>query len=146
MSIKLQFSKSRGIGAELICWRDWSDYSHVDTVMPDGRLFGARGDGVKHREPYPVIRKLIIRIDVNEEQEKKYYEALLSQEGKPYDYFGLLGFVFNRDWQETDKWICSELKMWALLQADIHILRLETIKTLNRISPQIMLYSPIPKV
>jgi hypothetical protein len=34
--INLQFSKSRGVGAELICWRDWSDYSHVDTLMPDG--------------------------------------------------------------------------------------------------------------
>lgn len=31
-----------------------------------------------------------------------------SKLGKPYDYTGILGLGVNRDWQENDRWFCSE--------------------------------------
>ena len=35
----------------------------------------------------------------------KWLEAQL---GKPYDWTALLSFIVQRDWQEDDKWFCSE--------------------------------------
>lgn len=140
--IKLQFSKSHGIGADLICWRDWSDYSHVDTVMPNGKLFGARSDGVKHRDPYPVVRKIVLSVDVTNNQEELFYAHITSQEGKAFDFIGLVGIAFNRNWENTDKWFCSELVMWALKRAGVNLLNAEKY---HRISPQNILYSPLLK-
>lgn len=137
-SIKLQFSAQNKIGSMLIRWRDWSDYSHVDTILPNGQLLGARGDGVKIRDSYEVSKKLILCIEATEEQEKIYYDTLYKQLGKPYDYLGVIGFISNRDWQEDDKWFCSELKMYCLNKAGIKILNFEY---LNRITPPDMILS-----
>jgi uncharacterized protein YycO len=137
-SIKLQFSAQNKIGSMLIRWRDWSDYSHVDTVLPDGSLLGARGDSVKIRAPYKTSKKLILCIEVTKQQEKDYYAALFDQLLKPYDYAGIFGFVANRDWQEDDKWFCSELVMYCLMKAGIKILNVEH---LSRITSQHMILS-----
>lgn len=139
-NIKLQFSAQNKIGSMLIRWRDWSDYSHVDTVLSNGSLLGARGDGVKVRAPYKTSKKLIICIYVTEQQEKDYYTALFSQIGKKYDYAGIIGFVANRDWQEDNKWFCSELVMYCLMKAGIKILNVEH---LNRITSQHMILSTL---
>lgn len=138
--IKLQFSAQNKIGSMLIRWRDWSDYSHVDTLLPDGSLLGARGDGIKIRDPYKISNKLILCIEVTEQQEKDYYAVLFEQLGKPYDYAGISGFIINRDWQEDDKWFCSELIMYCLMKANIKILNIEH---LNRITPNHMILSTL---
>lgn len=38
-----------------------------------------------------------------------------SQIGKPYDYLGALGMPLRSDWQNPNKWYCSELVEAALL-------------------------------
>jgi len=141
MQIKLRFSYSGTLFAKLICWRDWSDYSHVDFMLPDGRLLGAKGDGVKIRTAGNVVRYLELVVDVTPEQHKKIMDFALSQLGKPYDKAGILGFVFNRDWQDDSAWFCYELVAASFNHAGVKLLRWDK---LHRISSELIL-SPLLK-
>jgi len=133
--IVLQFSSQNKIGSKLIQWFTWSDYSHVDFVLPDGRLLGARGDGVKVREPYPVSDKLIATVDAGDE----VIERALTQIGKPYDYCAIIAFPFRREWQDDQAWFCSEFALWAFQKEGYNILN---SKHLERIVPRDLLLSP----
>jgi hypothetical protein len=46
------------------------------------------------------------------EEEVEDFEAMVaiakSKLGKPYDLSGIAGLSINRDWQENDRWFCSE--------------------------------------
>lgn len=55
-------------------------------------------------ERYPTYE--VREIDVNEDAARVW---LADQVGKGYDWTALLSFVVQRDWQEPDKWFCSEL-------------------------------------
>lgn len=136
MVITLQFSTQDKLFARLIDWWTWGDYSHVDLVLPDGRWLGARGDGVKVREPYPVARRLRVTV----EAPAAVLQLVLSQVGKPYDFLAILGFICHRDWQEEDSWVCSELIAWAFARGGQ---RLINANNLNRISPRDLLLSPL---
>ena len=139
--IKLQFSSQPTITSKLIQWRDWSEYSHVDMIMPDGRLFGAMGDGVKLRDPYKTSKKIVLEVEVTQQMNDIYLRASLEL-GKPYDYAGIFGFIFNRNWQESDKWFCSELIAWCFKEEGINLLRTDDI---SRISPATLILSPLLK-
>lgn len=137
--IQVQFSTQSTIPSAIIRWRDWSDYSHVELIMPDGKLLGANLDGVKLRDPYKVAKRLILEIEVTEEQANRIYLNAMMQIGKKYDWAGIFGFVASRNWQETDKWFCSELIAWLFLKAGIKLLRTDDI---HRISPHLLSLSP----
>lgn len=128
MSIKLQFVYHPNFQSWLITWFSAGKYSHVDCIMEDGTLFGARSDkignippGVYDRPPnYKIFtRKLVIELPCSEEQEKKFYEFLFLQNGKPYDKTAIKAFFFHRDWRADDSWFCSELIVAALEYAGI---------------------------
>lgn len=136
--ITLQFSSQNKIGSKLIQWFTWSKYSHVDFVLPDGRLLGARGDGVKIREPYYVDKKLICTVDAPE----SVLDYALSQKGKDYDYSALFGFILNRKIEDNSKWFCSELVAWAFRQAGVDLLNYSDE---YRITPRDLLLSPLVK-
>lgn len=53
--------------------------------------------------------------------------------GKPYDWSGVFGIGFNRDWQEDDAWFCSELVAWAFEETLQPLLRSEVLR---RVTPQ----------
>lgn len=59
--------------------------------------------------------------------------AARTQLGKPYDVFGALGVGFRRNWQETDRWFCSELIAYAFQESGHPLFRPES---LYRISPE----------
>lgn len=117
--IRLQFVQGTDLGAQLIQW--WGGgprFSHVDSVLPDGRLLGARHDvvvgapaGVQIREASYVGQEKVLRLDlgVDDPAANAYYEFVRSQIGKPYDKQGILAFVLGRDWRDPDSWFCSEL-------------------------------------
>ena len=128
--VYLQFVAGTDIGAHLIQWFGafGQPYSHVDTVLPDGRLLGARSDevggapaGVQIRDPGYVGSNLVLRIDVasSDEQAKIYYDFVRSQIGKPYDEQAILAFVAGRNWQDPEAWFCSELVAAGLEYASI---------------------------
>jgi hypothetical protein len=116
--IVMQFAGSSSVTSQLIEWFDHGEYAHVDTVMPDGLLLGARNDvmagypaGVQLRGPdyqqgYSFKR---VALPCTDAQQKAYYDFVLAQVGKPYDSKAIAAFVVGRNWRAPDSWFCSEL-------------------------------------
>ena len=116
--IVIQFAQGTDLGAKAIEWYGHETYSHVDSVLPDGRLFGARSDnvggappGVQAREPSYLGSEKVFRVELatTADETVKYYDWLWTQVGKPYDKQGILGFIVDRDWRDPNTWFCSEL-------------------------------------
>lgn len=137
MTIQLQFIGGHNFTSKLIGYFSAGHLSHVDVVMPTGRLLGARSDrcrgkdslnawdipsGVRIRPPnYIGHPHALVRFDIptTPDQERIFFDFLSKQIGRPYDYEAILGFMFSRDWRETDSYICSELVALALEKAKI---------------------------
>jgi hypothetical protein len=122
MAIKLQFVREAALSSQAIAWFSAGHLSHVDAVLPDGRLLGSRDDlvGGKPRGVYirppgyaKFVKRVLMTIPATDEQEQRFYDFLFDQIGKPYDFEALWAFVVNRNWREPDSWICSELQSAA---------------------------------
>lgn len=124
-AITLQFVANNSLGSRLIKWFDHGAYSHVDSVLEDGSLLGARSGkidgiaaGVQVRSAYYVARYGFVkrvRLETSNEVAASYYEFVRAQIGKPYDMTAIWGFVAGRDWMEDDAWFCSELVVAGLV-------------------------------
>ena len=88
-----------------------SNFSHVDLDLDNGFYVGSQpGIGVViHKEKCPFEQ--FFELDIPSD---KVLEYAMSQVGKPYDYSGIYGFLFNRNWQHDDSWFCSELVAAAI--------------------------------
>lgn len=134
--ITLQFSRSGKIGSRLIRWFTWSDWSHVDIVLPDGRLLGATGArGVAIRDYDQSVSHVRFTVDAPD----VVIDLAMTQLGKKYDYAAIIGMPFRRDWQDGRKWFCSELVAWAFAEAGHPLLRM---KRNGRVTPGDLLKSP----
>jgi hypothetical protein len=121
-AITLQFVTSRDPESWAIrtFQRGWC--SHVDSVMDDGCLLGARSDrGVQisppNYEKFARVERAVISVPYY--KEKAYYDFLKAQLGKPYDKLAIAAFAFNRNWRETDAWFCDELVAAGLEHAEV---------------------------
>src|SRR5579859_5987874 len=103
--IRLQFVMGRGLSSQAIAWFSAGTVSHVDAVLPDGRLLGARFDkvggqppGVRIRPPNyePWKSRNLYTLDVTPVQESRFYDFLTDQLGKPYDFTAIFGFGLGR--------------------------------------------------
>lgn len=127
--IRLQFVLGYGIPSRAIAWYSAGVFSHVDAVLPDGRLLGARSDCIKPlgysiKIPAGVqIRpanyekwkeRVVMSIPCSETEEHNFLQFNHSQLNKPYDMSAIWGFVAGRDWRERDSWFCSELQGTAI--------------------------------
>lgn len=120
--IRLQFVLGTGISSQVIAWFSAGVFSHVDAVLADGRLLGARSDkadgiaGVAIRKPFYEHwkRRVVMSLVVAPAIEAAFNAFLTDQLGKPYDRTAIWGFVAGRDWRESDSWFCSELMTAAL--------------------------------
>ena len=111
--IVLQFAQGSDLFAKTIEWYGGGPlYSHVDTVLPDGSLLGARVDGGVQVRPAGYLGAetvLRVEIPVGDPMTDAYYNGVKAEIGKPYDVNGILGFVAGRDWRSPESWFCSEL-------------------------------------
>lgn len=126
--ITLQFVLGSGISSSSIAWFSQGHFSHVDAVLSDGSLLGARSDvcggkpaGVQIRPPnYEKWQKQTrFTIPCTPGQYGAWEAFLLKQEGLPYDKKAIYAFVTDRNWREPDAWICSELQSAALEAANV---------------------------
>jgi len=86
----------------------------------------------------------IFSIDITNEQRKKIEEFLKHQLGKSkYDFKGILGFATFSDYQNPEKWFCSELVYAAFLNAGIRLL--SNFIEPHKVTPRIFLLSPYLK-
>jgi uncharacterized protein YycO len=116
MKLKVRFSANNLPFSWAIRVRTWSPYSHVDFILPNGKYLGAvpfKGV-VIHDHTYPV--EAFFEVEVTEEQHEKILKYALDQVGKGYDYVGIFGYAIERNWQEDDKWFCSEFVAAAIQQ------------------------------
>ena len=132
----LQFSTGSDPIAWLIRERTFSWASHVDFLLPDGRLLGALPNGGVQIRPIGKY-KHAIRLEV---PIANGYQFALSQINKPYDWGAVigLGMPFPRNWHSPAQWFCSELVAESLLRAGFPIVR----ELSDRITPRDLLLSP----
>lgn len=125
--ITLQFSATAGLSSDAIKWFERGWCTHVDAVLPDGSLLGARSDAIGGKPPGVQIRPdhyeawtSVERVSLNDQclisgdLNAKWLAFLMAQVGKPYDEEAILAFAFGRDWRRPDSWFCSELHAAAL--------------------------------
>lgn len=134
--IEIFFSDSDLIGSKIIRSVTWSQYSHVGfydrqkgTVI-DSRM---KKHGVTEY-PFEELKKeyprILLRTFPN--VPRSALDIARTQLGKPYDWTALAGIGLHRNWQEDDKWFCSELVPWACLQAGASVI----FKDTWRVTPQ----------
>lgn len=123
--IRLQFVLGRGLSSRLIAWygNGYRGYSHVDAILHDGTLCGARSDAVGGR-PAGVqirpanyekwVRRCVVTLESTEDQSARWERYLRSQVGRHYDKGSILGFVFGEEMHQAGRWICSALQTRAL--------------------------------
>lgn len=126
--IRLRFIEGKDLASKAIAWFSQGHMSHVDCLLPDGRLLGARSDvrgdippGVQIRpgdyvKNVPVV---LMGIPCAPSQEETFYDFLYGCIDAPYDHEAIWGFAFNRDWRDPSAWICSELQAAALEHSGI---------------------------
>jgi hypothetical protein len=128
MKIRIQYSAQDDPGSWAIRYWSAGPFSHVDTLLIDGRLRGARADvlkgvpaGFQVRPPgYARFSHVaIVELECTPEQYWAFEKFEMQQIGKPYDGPGIVGFILPnlvraRDWREPDSWFCSEEKQAAL--------------------------------
>jgi uncharacterized protein YycO len=132
VSFKAQFVRQAGPTSDIIALAGGGDqfegFSHVDILLPNGNLLGARDDsvggqlsGVWIRRPNYVtwIRRVVIEIPCSDAQAATAYAFANAQVGKPYDTTAILAFIAGRNWREPDSWFCSELFMASVETAGI---------------------------
>lgn len=129
MLATIRFSYQDRVGSSVIKALTWSKWSHVELVRGD-EAFGARMEGgVKWR---PVARLPYHQfLDIHLEVPDNFLEILTSQEGKGYDFVALFGGILRRNWQDPEKWFCSELIAWALTEVGKIC-----VQNINRVSPR----------
>lgn len=127
--IRLQFVREAALSSQMIAWfSHGAGFSHVDALLPNGQLIGARSDraggrpsGVHLRGPgyHPFVHQVIMAVPATKDQQVRFRAFLDQQIGKPYDRWAIWGFILDRDWREADSWICSELQAAALEYAGV---------------------------
>jgi hypothetical protein len=126
--IRLQFVMGSGLPSEAIAWFSAGELSHVDAIMSDGSLLGARSDAIGGQLPGVRIRpafyekwarRVVMEIPATDSETTVFYDFIMKQVGKPYDKTAIFGFVADRNWREDDSWFCSELQSAGLEQAGV---------------------------
>jgi hypothetical protein len=133
-SIRLQFVLGAELSSRLIAWygNGYGGFSHVDAVMPDGSLLGARSDRVKAKgaeyEPGVQIRlpgyaswikKEVYQLEVSPFVAKAWEARGRSLIGSQYDKGAIWGFITGHQDHDKGHWICSALQVDMLQTAGI---------------------------
>lgn len=127
-------------GIRRFCYGFWA--THAEALMPDGTLLGAHADGGVQARAHDYdagsfTRDMFVQIPATPEQADSFHAFMRSQIGKSYDFIAIASIVIERDWQDTDRWFCSELVAAALSHCGIFPPQLAT--EFNRITPRDLL-------
>ncbi len=134
-SLHLVFMDSNTIGGRLIRMVTWGKWSHVGILSNDFSIYDSKlscggvvkadlGDRLSQYRKHCVVELPVDDAGV--------IRAVHSQLGKPYDFSAVFGIPFHRNWQEEDKWFCSELVAWACAQGGFPVIN----KPFGRVTPQ----------
>lgn len=125
VKISIRLVRDPGISSRIICWWTWGKWSHVEIVTSRGYLGARLNGGVKVR-PFGYVdpvEQSIRSIEVTPDQYAVFMAYADKQIGKPYDWFGLLGFGIHHDTaDDPEKWFCSEYVTACFEKAGVPIL------------------------
>lgn len=115
----LVFMRRPGISSPVIRAMTWSPWSHVG-LMRHGDVLESTftHGGVTLRSACASLagattRKAVIPgVDLD-----AVWNSCLKQLGKPYDWTAIVGIGLHRDWAQQDRWFCSELVAWGLVDS-----------------------------
>jgi uncharacterized protein YycO len=133
--------------SRVIQWRTWSDVSHVSLITHHGlTLESVPFRGVVKHEGLDAYHRPGTKVDIYRVEHAPALTArivgfALMQEGKAYDWRGILGFLSRRAGaQNQDRWFCSEYVFEAFRQAGVDLLaRVESYQ----VAPCDILRSPL---
>ena len=132
--MRVLFCTSHLPGAVLIRAVTWSAWSHVAILDGDMAI-----EAVWPHVKVTPLAEVLARhsryavVDLPGADDAAILEAARSQVGKPYDLTALFGLLMHRDWQEEDRWFCSELVAWAFDKAGSPLFRRDAM---HRVTPQ----------
>lgn len=120
-TLPIIFARTRTPGALIIRTVTWSSWSHcalvdfrtasvIESIAFHGVVETPLGTLMERSSEY-----VIQNITVPDPEAALAYAR--GQIGKSYDYTGVLGIGFNREWDSPDKWWCSELVEAAIAAA-----------------------------
>lgn len=120
-AIRLQFVLGADWSSRLIAWygQGYGGFSHVDAVLADGSLLGARSDSVGGKPPGVQVRphayakwkrREVIELDCSALTANRYYTYLESQIGAGYDTADILGLIVGQPIKTPGHWICSAVQ------------------------------------
>lgn len=133
MTVRVVFTRKHALGSILLRAALWSPWSHCAIIDGDEVIEAAAFHGVRARPLEDMLNEASkFAILTLPGDEAAVVAAARSQIGKPYDWPGVLGIGFRRNWQESDAWFCSELVAWAFEVSGTPLFRTEHW----RITPQ----------
>lgn len=139
-------SEKKSFASFIIRRVTYSPFSHVDVVMPDGTLLGARMSGGVQARPANYAKfdtVALFTIQLPADDEAKFYAFLHAQLGKPYDKSGIANLAIqNRNWHDDDSWFCSELVAAAFEHAGHPLV---IVPNADRVTPRDVSISPLLK-
>jgi len=144
-------SKGISLTSRAIRFRQWGfSFTHIaycfDLTTPhDPAVVEAWWHGVRlgrfSKTHTPGTEFSIFSVTVSKEQKEAIELFLKRQIGKPYDWLGILGFVFfNPNLESKNRWFCSELVFTAFQMAGVELLK-NTHP--SEVSPRLFLKSPL---
>ncbi|MHC8342233.1 C40 family peptidase [Pseudomonas sp. RT6P73] len=143
-AVRVLFTRRRAIGSLLIRGITWSAFSHVEIVIGD-QVIGANmfcGVSLTPLKERLAMASYAALVDMPCPDVDAVKAAALSKLGAGYDYLGLLGIlVHSDDFQEQERFFCSEFVAWAFREAGFPLLRPELT---GRGTPQHLWMLPAP--
>ena len=134
--------------SKLIKFWTRSPISHVEECINLDTLEGyGAWSGRKVGKLTPDIHKpetpyVIFATNVTDKQYMLFKQFKRSQQGKSYDWPGIMGFIYNKDNNDPNKWFCSEIESAACKYANIQILNWDLINP-SLVSPGLFCSSSV---
>jgi len=139
--IYLVYSNSRTPLSPVIRWRTGAEYSHIGIILEQDSRDITDDSFVSHSS-LATLRSFKaaasngqiteLDCDITREQYNVLSFLVCRYEGKPYDLEGAIGLGVNEDWQDDDKFWCSEWVAFLLKQIGMP---LEFLENEHRITP-----------
>lgn len=141
-AIRLRFVTGGELFSSAIRLQEGFWASHVEAVMPDGRLLGAHiaGGVLARKADYDKgqwTKQLFVELPVEQASADAFHAYLISRLNRPYDMAAIVGFVLHRDEHTERGFICSALQTMAL--RDCGYFATPLVEPAHKISPRDLL-------
>lgn len=128
--VKLALVDSKGPFSSVIKWRFGGPFSHTALLLDNTTIQEATFQGGVHKASLKSLKArsnsgIIVKVPVKNRDSVFALADLI--DGAPYDFKGALGIGFNRNWQESSDYWCSEANYFCIHGAGNEYYRKESL-------------------